>query len=68
MLLEAYQMRNAITHKSIEDFLKSDNKIPFDSTEAFLTLHGNTSRVCNENYYYPGKPEYTPIYNLNSKQ
>ena len=23
MLLEAYQMRNAITHKSIEDFLKS---------------------------------------------
>ena len=67
MLLEAYQMRNAITHKSIEDFLKSDNKIPFQLHRSLFDIAWKYFQLCNENYYYPGKPEYTPIYNLNSK-
>lgn len=67
MLLEAYQMRNAITHKSIEDFLKSDNKIPFQLHRSLFDIAWKYFQLCSENYYYPGKPEYTPIYNLNSK-
>ena len=67
MLLEAYQMRNAITHKSIEDFLKSDNKIPFQLHRSLFDIAWKYFQLCNENYYYLGKPEYTPIYNLNSK-
>lgn len=67
MLLEAYQMRNAITHKSIEDFLKSDNKIPFQLHRSLFDIAWKYFQLCSENYYYPGKPEYIPIYNLNSK-
>ncbi|WP_299523709.1 DNA repair ATPase [uncultured Methanobrevibacter sp.] len=67
MLLEAYQMRNAITHKSIEDFLKQDNKIPFQLHRSLFDIAWKYFELCNENYYYPGKPKYTPIYNLNSK-
>ena len=67
MLLEAYQMRNAITHKSIEDFLRQDNRIPFQLHRSLFDIAWKYFELYNENYYCFEKPEYTPIYNLNSK-
>lgn len=67
MLLEAYQMRNAITHKSIEDFLRQDNRIPFQLHRSLFDIAWKYFELYNENYYCLEKPEYTPIYNLNSK-
>ena len=68
MLLEAYQLRSKLTHKSVEDFLKSDNTAAFQLHRKIFDIAWKYYEISNEdNYNYHGKPEYVPIYILNSK-
>lgn len=53
--------------QSIEDFLRQDNRIPFQLHRSLFDIAWKYFELYNENYYCFEKPEYTPIYNLNSK-
>ena len=67
-LLEAYQLRSTLTHKSIEDFLKEDKTIAFQLHRMLFDIAWKYYEICNKgNYNYNGKPEYVPIHILNSK-